>query len=51
MLISLLLIAIATAGGFALSYVVDDDAPLMWRIVVGNIWEAQCLERRRSCWR
>ena len=37
MLISLLLIAIATAGGFALSYLVYDDAPLMWRIAAGNI--------------
>jgi len=37
MLISLLLIVIATAGGFALSYVVDDDAPLMWRLAAGNI--------------
>jgi len=37
MVISLLLIAIATAGGFALSYLVDDDAPLMWRLAAGNI--------------
>ncbi|PYT00093.1 MAG: hypothetical protein DMF63_08985 [Acidobacteria bacterium] len=37
MLISLLLIAIATAGGFALSYLVDDEAPLMWRFAAGNI--------------
>ena len=37
MLTSLLLIAIATAGGFALSYIVDDDAPLMWRLAAGNI--------------
>ena len=37
MLISLLLIAIVTAGGFALSYVVEDDAPLIWRLAAGNI--------------
>src|SRR4030095_14674439 len=37
MLVSLLLIAIVTVGGFALSYAVDADAPLMWRIAAGNI--------------
>ena len=37
MLISLLLIAIITSGGIALSYIFDDDAPLMWRIAAGNI--------------
>lgn len=37
MLISLLLIAIITTGGFALSYVIEDDAPFMWRIAAGNI--------------
>ena len=37
MLISLLLIAIVTAGGFALSYLVDDDVPLMWRLAAGNV--------------
>ena len=37
MLISLLLIAIITAGGFALTYVVEDEAPLMWRLAAGNI--------------
>jgi hypothetical protein len=37
MLISLLLIAIATAGGLSVTYLVDDDAPLMWRIAAGNI--------------
>ncbi len=37
MLTSLLLIAIITAGGFALSYIVEDDAPLMWRLAAGNI--------------
>ena len=37
MLISLLLIVIATAGGFPVTYVVDDDAPFMWRLAAGNI--------------
>lgn len=37
MLISLLLIAIAAAGGFAVSYLFDEDAPFMWRLAVGNI--------------
>ena len=37
MLISLLLIAIVTAGGFALSYILDDEAPLLWRLAAGNI--------------
>ncbi|HKP70318.1 MAG TPA: hypothetical protein VJV05_13605, partial [Pyrinomonadaceae bacterium] len=37
MLISLLLIAIATAGGLPVTYLVDDDAPLMWRLAAGNI--------------
>ncbi len=37
MLISLLLIAVATVGGFPLTYVVDDDAPFMWRLAAGNI--------------
>src|SRR5688572_29481703 len=37
MLISLLLIAIAATGGFAVSYLIDDDAPFMWRLAAGNI--------------
>lgn len=37
MLISLLLIAIITAGGFALSYAIDDEAPFMWRLAAGSI--------------
>ena len=37
MLVSLLFIAIITVGGFALSYVIDDDAPVMWRLAAGNI--------------
>src|SRR5688572_19176282 len=37
MLLSILLIAIITSGGFALSYLVDEDKPLMWRIAAGNI--------------
>ena len=37
MLISLLLIATATAGGLPVTYLVDEDAPLMWRLAAGNI--------------
>src|SRR5688572_24091227 len=37
MLISLLLIAIAAAGGLPVTYVVDDDAPMMWRLAAGTI--------------
>jgi hypothetical protein len=37
MLISLLLILIAAGGGFALTYLVDDDAPFLWRVAAGNM--------------
>jgi hypothetical protein len=37
MLISLLLIAIITAGGFAFTYLIDDEAPFMWRLAAGSI--------------
>src|SRR5688572_21152168 len=37
MLISLLLIAIAAAGGVAVTYLIEDDAPLMWRLAAGNV--------------
>ena len=37
MLISLLLIAVSIAGGFPVTYFVDDDAPLMWRLAAGSI--------------
>jgi hypothetical protein len=37
MLISLLLITIIAAGGFAISYLIDDEAPLMWRLAAGNV--------------
>ena len=37
MLISLLLIAVAAAGGFAVTYLVEDDAPFLWRLAAGNI--------------
>ncbi|HUR96802.1 MAG TPA: hypothetical protein VMZ26_01920 [Pyrinomonadaceae bacterium] len=37
MLISLLLIAIITAGGLALSYLIDNEEPLMWRLAAGSI--------------
>src|SRR5688572_17839905 len=37
MLISLLVLAIAAAGGFAFTYLIDDDSPFMWRLAAGNI--------------
>ena len=37
MLISLLLMVVAGAGGFAITYMIDDDAPLLWRLAAGNI--------------
>ena len=37
MLISLLLLAIAAAGGLAVSYLVDEDAPFLWRLAAGNV--------------
>ena len=37
MLISLFLIAFAATGGFAVTYLVDDDAPILWRLAAGNI--------------
>ena len=37
MLISLLLIAVAAAGGLAITYRIEEDAPLMWRLAAGNI--------------
>jgi hypothetical protein len=43
MLISLLLIAIAARGGFAITYLMDDDAPRLWRIAAGNVIGAAVL--------
>ncbi len=37
MLISLLLLMIIAAGGFAVTYLIDDDAPFMWRLAAGNV--------------
>lgn len=37
MLTSLLMIVIAAAGGFALTYILDDAAPIMWRAAAGII--------------
>jgi hypothetical protein len=37
MLISLILIAIAAAAGTALTYLIADDEPLLWRICAGTI--------------
>ncbi len=37
MLISLLLLILIACGGMALTYLVTDDEPLMWRLSVGSI--------------
>lgn len=37
MLISLVLVIIVTAGGLAVSYLFDDDAPFLWRLSAGSI--------------
>jgi hypothetical protein len=37
MLISIVLIILITLGGMSLTYLIEDDAPLMWRLAVGNI--------------
>ena len=37
MLVSLVIILVITAGGFALSYFLDRDEPLMWRAAAGNV--------------
>lgn len=37
MLTSLLIIALITAGGFALTYLFEREEPLMWRIAAGNV--------------
>ncbi len=37
MLIALFLIAVAGAGGFAITYLFDDDAPIVWRLAAGCI--------------
>ncbi len=37
MFVSLLLITLITLGGMSLTYLIDDDAPLMWRLAVGNV--------------
>jgi hypothetical protein len=37
MLLSLLLISLITAGGLALTYIISDDEPLMWRLASGCV--------------
>lgn len=37
MLLSILLISLITAGGLALTYVIFDDEPLMWRLAAGCV--------------
>jgi len=42
MLISILLIAIVTLGGLALTYFLESDKPLLWRVAAGSII-GQCI--------
>ena len=37
MLISLILLAIIAAGGMALTYLIVNDEPLMWRLSAGTV--------------
>lgn len=37
MLISIVLIILLTLGGMSLTYLIDDEEPLIWRFAVGNI--------------
>ena len=37
MVISLLLVSIIALGGFAVTYLMTDDEPLMWRLAAGNV--------------
>ncbi|MDI1243181.1 MAG: hypothetical protein PSX80_14805 [bacterium] len=37
MLISLLIVAAITAGGLGLTYLIERDEPLLWRIAAGNV--------------
>lgn len=37
MLLSLLLISLITVGGLALTYIISDDEPLMWRLAAGCV--------------
>jgi len=35
--ISLLLMAVVTAGGFAVTYLIEDDEPFLWRVAAGAV--------------
>ena len=37
MLLSLVLILLAAAGGFALTYLIEEDEPLLWRFAAGTV--------------
>jgi hypothetical protein len=37
MLISLILILIVTAGGLALTYLIERDEPMLWRVCAGTV--------------
>jgi len=37
MLLSLIFIAMAAAGGFAITYLIDSEEPLLWRLAAGTV--------------
>ena len=37
MLLSMILLAVVTLGGAAMTYIVSEDEPLMWRIAAGCV--------------
>jgi hypothetical protein len=37
MLLAILLIIVVSAGGFALTYIIEDDEPFLWRFAAGNV--------------
>ena len=37
MLLSLIFIALAAAGGFAITYLIDSEEPLLWRLAAGTV--------------
>ena len=37
MLTSLIIVALITAGGLGLTYLIESDEPLLWRIAAGNV--------------
>jgi len=37
MVVSVVVLLVVTLGGFALSYLVEREEPLMWRVAAGNV--------------